>query len=280
MTSLPPPPAGRAGTRERGAELRAFAAALAAETDGPGPVCVVDPADLGRWAILDGAGGLALGSVDPLFAEFGRSAAALLALAAAGPLPDEPATIAVRLGVARPNGERIALLRAARAWMSAPLVSFEWLVPPADRPTLTVGGWLTQAGAVAPPLDALVACGSFCRPPAQLRAAPGDLARRLLAFADATSCRPAGADGAVRLTLPFDGLRPVLGIADQRARRVRNELVTAADYLRTVGYASATRVEGEALILVRSRPLGRPDSTMPGRISDRASGALGAPVGA
>jgi hypothetical protein len=84
----------------------------------------------------------------------------------------------------------------------------------------------------------------------------------------------------VRLTLTFDGLRPVLGISDQRTRRVRSELVTAADYLRTVGYASATRAEGESLTLVRSRPLGRPDSTMPGRRSDRASGALGAPVGA
>lgn len=280
MTRFPPSPRGSAGTRERAAELRAFANEVAAEADGPGPVCVFDPADLGRWAILDGAGGLALGSVDPLFAEFGRSAAALLALAAAAPLPDEPATIAVRLGSARPNGERIALLRAARAWMSAPLVSFEWLVPSADRPTLAVGGWLTHAGAVAPPLNALVACGSFCRPPAQVRAAPGDLARRLLAFADATSCRPAGADGVVRLTLPLEGLRPVLGISDQRTRRVRSELAAAAAYLQTVGYASATRAEGETLILVRSRPLGRPDSTMPGRRSDRASGALGAPVGA
>ncbi len=280
MTSFPPPPRGSAGTRERAAELRAFANDLVAEADGPGPACVLDPADLGRWAILDGAGGLALGSVDPLFTEFGRSAAALLALAATAPLPDEPATIAVRLGVARPNGERIALLRAARAWMSAPLVSFEWLVPSADRPILAVGGWLTHAGAVAPPLDALVACGSFRRPPAQVRAAPGDLARRLLAFADATSCRPAGADGVVRLTLPLDGLCPVLGISDQRARRVRAEFATAADYLRTVGYASATRTDGVSLTLVRSRPLGRLQSTMPGRISDRASGALGAPVGA
>lgn len=280
MTSFPPPPRGSAGTRERATELRAFANDLIAETDGPGPACFVDPADLGRWAILDGAGGLALGSVDPLFAEFGRSAAALLALAAGAPLPDEPATIAVRLGSARPNGERIALLRAARDWMSAPLVSFEWLAPSADRPTLAVGGWLTRAGGVAPPLDALVVSGAFRRPPAHLRAAPGDLARRLLAFADAVSCRPAGADGVVRLALSLEGLRPVLGIADQRARRVRSEVAAAAVYLRTVGYASATRTEGETLILVRSRPLGRLYSTMPGRISDRASGALGAPVGA
>lgn len=277
MIRFPAPPGADAGSRERATELRSFTETLLAGAPSNGPYCFAGPTDPGRWAIVED-GSLVLGEVSPLFREFGRSVALLLGAAAHEPLPPEPSTIAVALGVARPNGDRIALLRAAREQMSRPLVPFESLPAQAARPSLLTGGWLTDDGRIAAPFASLARLGAFRRGPALLRAAPGDLARRLLFFADAASCRPAGGDGVIRLELPLAAVATALGVRDGRVRRVRAEMQRAAAYLLAAGYAPGTAADAASLTLVRARPFSTPDSMMPGRVGDRASEH--APLGA
>ena len=166
---------------------------------------------------------------------------------------------------ARPNGESIAALRRTLEMLGWPLVWSAVLGSEAQWARESITPWfhitphadashpseLTPATVLTRQLSSGGWAGAT---PDRMRAASSDSVRRLLGYVSIITRRPIDPDGVVRAHVSTADLTRIMGLSDNRERRLQGSLARALDELAMLAPEHAgSSLDGERVELLRLR---------------------------